>query len=397
MPAPIPSGLPSAIWKKMDKELKFLLLSTMSDDDVHEDDLELVLLTTFVHAQMRPCRIRDHLPVQFPPRIQDFDDNQIHQLLGFRDHTSLNEIMVALNIPEFFTCKKKGYKMEGNAGFLLLCARLHSGARFSDLENTFHRDGTQLSAICASVLNWIYETHAHPRLSNINWAKGRMDMYNRAINDRFSVFFAGEDWYDNIPQDIWGFIDGTIRPCARPWAGSSPGMNLQKEVYSGYKRSHGLKYQAVVSPDGLFMHLYGAVPGRWHDSRMLSESGLISQLDSIYEEGDRVLKILGDPAYGKGMHIWTGFKNADADWKHYFNNALSSARVAVEWGFGMITRRWRLLSDANRQKILETGLQHQYYVATFLTNLITCVEGGNQTSSHFGCHPPTLGEYLSYH
>jgi len=97
-----------------------------------------------------------------------------------------------------------------------------------------------------------------------------------------------------------------------------------------------------------------------------------------------------DPAYPKGMHIWTGFKNADADWKHYVNNALSSERVAVEWGFGMITRRWRLLSDANRQKILETGLQHQYYVATFLTNLITCVEGGNQTSSHFGCHPQHL-------
>ena len=69
---------------------------------------------------------------------------------------------------------------------------------------------------------------------------GRMDIYNQAINYGFSIFFAGEDWYDNIPQDIWGFIDGTIRPCARPWAESSPGMNLQKEVYSGYKTSHGL-------------------------------------------------------------------------------------------------------------------------------------------------------------
>ncbi|ODQ76511.1 hypothetical protein LIPSTDRAFT_67431 [Lipomyces starkeyi NRRL Y-11557] len=45
-------------------------------------------------------------------------------------------------------------------------------------------------------------------------------------------------------SNIWGFIDGTFRPTTRP-------TENQRLVYSGYKRAHGFKYQAVVTPDGL--------------------------------------------------------------------------------------------------------------------------------------------------
>jgi len=115
----------------------------------------------------------------------------------------------------------------------------------------------------------------------------------------------------------------------------------------------------------------------------------------MYGPGDAVYKILGGPAYARGLHMWTGYRNPPESWKSSVNCALSSARVCVEWGFAYIARRWVLLNDKARQKVFESGLEQQYYVAAFLTNLITCVEGGNQTSAYFGCEPPSVEEYMS--
>ncbi|CAN0455769.1 unnamed protein product, partial [Ascophyllum nodosum] len=36
----------------------------------------------------------------------------------------------------------------------------------------------------------------------------------------------------------------------------------------------------------------------------------------------------------------------------------------------------------------------QYRVSVFLTNLHTCLNGGNQISDYFGVKPPTAEQYL---
>lgn len=41
-------------------------------------------------------------------------------------------------------------------------------------------------------------------------------------------------------MQTWGFIDGAVRPVARP--------TREQQLYEGY---HGLKYQSIVTPDGL--------------------------------------------------------------------------------------------------------------------------------------------------
>jgi len=81
------------------------------------------------------------------------------------------------------------------------------------------------------------------------------------------------------------------------------------------------------------------------------------QVEDAYLPGDRVYKILGDPAYPRSVHVWTAYRNAQETWKKNVNCALSSARVCVGWGFGNIKRRWALLNDKNRQKVFETGRQ----------------------------------------
>ena len=63
----------------------------------------------------------------------------------------------------------------------------------------------------------------------------------------------------------WGFIDGTIRPVSRP-------RQNQRIMYNGHKRIHAIKFQSVVTPNGLVSNLFGLVEGKRHDSAMLAES-----------------------------------------------------------------------------------------------------------------------------
>ena len=53
-------------------------------------------------------------------------------------------------------------------------------------------------------------------------------------------------------DNCFGFIDGTVRPIARP------GLN-QRVLYNGHKRVHSLKFQAVAIPNGLIANLHGPV------------------------------------------------------------------------------------------------------------------------------------------
>ena len=53
-------------------------------------------------------------------------------------------------------------------------------------------------------------------------------------------------------ENCFGFIDGTVRPIARP------GKD-QRVLYNGHKRVHALKFQAVAIPNGLIAHLFGPV------------------------------------------------------------------------------------------------------------------------------------------
>ena len=70
---------------------------------------------------------------------------------------------------------------------------------------------------------------------------------------------------------VWGFIDGTIRPCSTP-------KRDQRIIYNSRKRLHGLKFQSISTPSGMVANLYGPVEGKRHGSAMLAISGLLPLL-----------------------------------------------------------------------------------------------------------------------
>jgi hypothetical protein len=75
-------------------------------------------------------------------------------------------------------------------------------------------------------------------------------------------------------QNIWGFIVGTMRTICRT-------EENQRLYYSVYKKTHAIKYQAVMTPDGLMSHFPGPWEGRVGDYRMFMESNLQARLRAI--------------------------------------------------------------------------------------------------------------------
>lgn len=79
-------------------------------------------------------------------------------------------------------------------------------------------------------------------------------------------------------QPRFGHIDSTVLRVARP-----DDNDAEEVVYNGQKRVHGLKFQDVCAPDGLFIHCYGLLEGRRHDWILYKRFGLDADLNDVLQ------------------------------------------------------------------------------------------------------------------
>ena len=157
----------------------------------------------------------------------------------------------------------------------------------------------------------------------------RMPYYSQLISNKTR----------GIATNIWGFIDGTIRKTCRP-------TYHQHLVYTRFKKCHGLKFQSVLIPDGFIACLYGPVPAKTHDPRLLHESQLSEQLQTVMPEdaNNPIYALYGDLAYAQSAYVLSGFRNVDMNLdKAAYNRLLSSVCITVEWGFAELVEHWKFL------------------------------------------------------
>ena len=187
---------------------------------------------------------------------------------------------------------------------------------------------SRLSAIIQSFSEALYEISI-PYLTNPTIWHHRMPYYSQLISNKTR----------GIANNIWGFIDGTIRKTCRP-------IYHQRVVYTRFKKCHGLKFQSVLVPDGFIACLYGPVPAKTHDARLLRESQLVEQLQAVMPEDgtNQVFALYGDLAYAQNAYVLGGFRNVvpNSDEAAY-NRLLSSVRITVEWGFAELVEQWKFL------------------------------------------------------
>ena len=125
--------------------------------------------------------------------------------------------------------------------------------------------------------------------------------FKHCIDDITRWAGYADEWADAIheagapaPRCI-GFIDGTFRPCARP-------SRNQRQVYFGYKKLHGLKFQSVIAPNGLIVDLYGCVVGRRGDGYLLGRSQFLGRIAQLCGMEGSAFYVYGDPAYALSQY-----------------------------------------------------------------------------------------------
>ena len=148
---------------------------------------------------------------------------------------------------------------------------------------------------------------------------------------------------------------------------------------------------------GLFTKYFPSnlIEGKRHDARMLTMSGLLTQLEQHSHAPDgSPLCIYGDPAYPLRAHLQSPYKNNNqTDAQKAFNTSMSRVRVSVEWIFGDIIGHWKFLDFKKDLKLGLSAVGKQYAVAALLRNALTCFYGST-TTNYFYLETPTIEQYF---
>ena len=136
-----------------------------------------------------------------------------------------------LGIPETFK-RIQGSVNDGIEGLCIMLKRFSYPCRYSDLIPCFGHPVPVISMICIKITE-----------------------YNHNTLDPASLqIYADAKAAKGVAQDnCFGFVDDTVTPIQ-----CLPG-EMQRAVYNGHKRVHGLKFQSVASLNGLIANLFGPV------------------------------------------------------------------------------------------------------------------------------------------
>ncbi|OWZ24570.1 hypothetical protein PHMEG_000394 [Phytophthora megakarya] len=208
------------------------------------------------------------------------------------------------------------------------------------------------------------------------------DLLDSKLEEFSEAMFAAGAPYTKI----WCFIDGTVRRVCRPQPQKVCGKRkylTQQSVYNGHKRKHSLKFQSLMTPDGMISHLFGPFPGRNHDIKY----------NSRCDERFKDYRIFRDCAYGRDDVMLSPFGKAVGNMtavQLQISSSMRKLRVSVEW----VLNYWKTLDVKSN---LRTGTQpvgKMYHVGVLMNNCITCLRGGNTASDYFKVKFPNIREYL---
>lgn len=173
--------------------------------------------------------------------LDEMNDDECNAELRVRKR-DLPTLAQALRIPPAFHLSQRSV-VDGMEGLRMLLRRLAYPCRYGDLIHRFGRPVPILSMATNHVLDYIYNTHGHliTQWNHTLLSPPALEVYADAINQKWAPL-----------KNCFGFVDGTVRPIARP-------DEHQRIMYNGHKRVHALKFQSVALPNGMIGNLFGPV------------------------------------------------------------------------------------------------------------------------------------------
>ena len=308
--------------------------------------------------------------------------NTTEQIFNFRFNKEQIEMLVGKLMLEEDIRTKSGYAYNDTEALSALLYRFRYPNRLGDLIPMFgHRTKSSLCEVILYVVDHIWDHFSHLLLDqNQPWlSQNHLMMYANAIHNAGCPL-----------TNIYGFIDGTLRPMCRP-------KLYQQMCYNGHKRLHCLKAQGAVLPNGIMFHLYGGVPGHRHDSAMLTNSGFLVWMNQQFDVNGLPLSQYGDSAYPLLRHLQVPFKQPPNlnPLQIQYNTAMNACRESIEHTFAKPIQLFSFLDFKKNLKLFLSPIAKLYSVGVILTNCHTCFNG-SQVSQYFELDPPSLDEYLVY-
>ena len=255
----------------------------------------------------------------------------------FRKH-DIPKLVNVLQLPPEIRCTLyNNFKITSTEALCILLKRLAYPCRYSDMIYRFGRAVSQLSMVFNQMLD-ILDNH---------FGRLLQDMNQPWFNPHNLQLFADSIYRKGAALDnVWGFIDGTVKPCSRT-------KLFQRQLYNGHQKTHALKFQQVSAPNGLIANLFGPVEGRRHDCAMLQISGLQDILQRFsHGPNGELLCTYGDPAYPLRRHLQAPFRGKRlAPAQDDFNKSMSKSKVTVEWLFGDILGNFKFVDFKKNLKV----------------------------------------------
>jgi hypothetical protein len=252
------------------------------------------------------------------------------------------------------------------------------------------------------IFNFQHLISLDPDDSLRRWAP-YVDMFKRKLR-----MFHVEGVDSRRYNDVIGFVDGKLHRIARPLQRpehTAIGVDTQRTVYSGYKKVHAVKFQAVVVPNGIIVQLSGGYRGRVADSTAMRRSGLNEMLRSLSDDARQPCHVYGDAAYPILSHIRKahGTRRVSTDVNHWIpqsliqrqeRQVLNRVRTSVEWCFNHVMHTWEGINLWQSERIFLNQPGKKFIAAVILTNFSCCLNG-NLISQFFGCRAPLLETYVN--
>jgi len=314
------------------------------------------------------------LPVQFLQDDFNFLSHfrfTLEEIAWMAEHLGLPEVIISLS------GKERVSRFEG------LCIVLHRLAwpnRLKESNILFDMPLSSLSTLFNHIAVDIHRRWKHLLL----WDHVRLTP-EFLVGCMDNVLLKG-----GLLQETFAFIDGTCMRICRP------GVN-QQEFYSGHKRMHCLKYQAISTPDGIIVHLGGPFAGRHNDAGILIRSSIRHYLsEHAHCPAGRRLVVYGDEGYGQSPEVQAAFRgNILTPEQEARNVSMRRPRLSAEWAFGFVSNNFGLLNYYQKLRLGLSPVGHYYPVAVLFCNLLRCFGRDSTTQSYFEKAPPGPEEYLT--
>jgi len=360
-------------------------VSTQFDPDFAEDKKDLnetAVLTTvasFVTAKLlERCR---KLILSRPPEIPDIrldldSYSPADCVRKFRfEQNEIRLLATKLAFPEVVSTRSR-FSAPSWECLCIILYYLAFPRRWCDGVEVFGRSESALSELFNEGLRLIND--------NFGWL---LQLDIQRMSTRLDEFDAAAREFCHL-KGLWGFIDGTARKICRPSRG-------QEAAYSGHKRFHALKYQSVISLDGIIVDLFGPLEGRYNDEGLLLHSNLLERLQQLDSDHKTTHVIYGDSGYAIHPRLISPFQGSSLTRpQKEFNLDMSRIRIAVEWGFNHIITLFPFFEYKRHQRVLQRPVALMFRVAVLLANCHSCLRQTNQTSRKFGVLPPSIDQYL---